>query len=527
MTAQTSFTEVAAASGIDDVYELSRRGFGGGVAAADFDDDGDVDLFFATDDDVPHLLYRNLGDGTFEEIAATLGLDQLERGRSALWFDADGDGRLDLAIGRDCYDVECDGVETFLRLYRQQADGQFVDVTVASGLISPGHTAEQHRSGLAAGDVNGDGHLDLVSAFWKGRLRYFENQGDGTFVDASAAVGISDEVIAFHQPVVQDLDGDGRQDIYSTVDFTENRLWLNRGYTVEGTAILQERGAAASCDNAMNDMGIALGDPDGDGDLDFYVTNIFRNGFHNVLLQNDLSINGFYYSEISSAAGVQNGGWGWGTSFFDVDNDLDLDLAETNGWNTNTWDFPPRFFVHQGTSSPTYVDQAPTFGLTDISWGSSLVAFDADLDGDVDMVETIAESAATGPRNLIRLHRNELSGVGTTNHYLNVRPRMGGPNARAIGARVQVEVNGETLTRWIHAGTSYLGQEPAEAFFGLNDSQIVDAVTVFWPGLSGQAVKVTRWSDVDADQILILDDSAIFTNGFESGDTGAWTETVP
>ncbi|MEO1083491.1 MAG: ASPIC/UnbV domain-containing protein, partial [Acidobacteriota bacterium] len=231
--------------------------------------------------------------------------------------------------------------------------------------------------------------------------------------------------------------------------------------------------------------------------------------------------------EISSTAGVQEGGWGWGTSFFDVDNDLDLDLAETNGWNTNTWDLPPRFFVHQGTLPPTYVDHAPAFGLTDISWGSSLVTFDVDLDGDIDMVETIAESSVPGTRNFIRLHRNELPGVGTSNHYLLVRPRMAGPNSRAIGARIEVEVAGQTLTRWIHAGTSYLGQEPAEAFFGLGAETTVDALTIHWPRVRDEGARITRWTNVAVDQILTVDDSVIFATGFESGDTRAWTQTVP
>lgn len=125
----TAFLEVAASKGIGP-YAMAP-GMGGGIAAADFDDDGDIDFFLPTADGTPHLLYRNLGDGTFEEIAAAAGLASMERGRVALWVDYDGDHHLDLLIAGDCFELTCTPGTSLLRLYQQLPGPVFADVTVA------------------------------------------------------------------------------------------------------------------------------------------------------------------------------------------------------------------------------------------------------------------------------------------------------------------------------------------------------------------------------------------------------------
>lgn len=520
-SAQTTFVEVAAASGIGS-YESARRGFGAGIAAADFDDDGDIDIFAPTDTDVPHQLYRNLGDGTFEEIASQVGLDLPELGRSALWLDYDADHRLDLLISTDCYQSEslCAGLSTFLHLFRQTESGLFVDVTTQAGLDDPGGGApaygpDQHRSGMAAGDINGDGYLDLVTGFWGARLRLHLNQGDGTFVDASTASGIEATLLAHHQPMLFDFDGDGRIDLHVSVDFTENLLFLNQGGPVGGVPSLAETAVAAGCANAMNDMGVALGDFDEDGDPDLYISNIFRTGQYNILQRNDSTVGSPSCSEISLGAGVRDGGWGWGVTFLDVDHDGDLDLAETNGWAIGGWENPPRLFIQEGG---TFVDQAAAAGLTSTRWGSCLVAVDVDRDGDQDLVTTLPDPRSGDTPALLELYRNALDSVALGRHSLTVRPRMTGRNARAIGARLRVEIAGRTLTRWITAGTSYLGQEPAEAHFGLDGATLVDRLTIDWPG-GGR----TELLGVAADQLLTVTYDGILADDFESGDASGWS----
>lgn len=517
--AQPAFLEVASERGFL-AYDMMPRGFGAGAAAADFDDDGDVDVFLPTAHGTPHQLYRNLGDGNFEEAAGPLGLAETDSGRAALWFDFDGDGRLDLLVNTDCFEVSCTGAPSALRLYRQGSGGSFTEVTEAAGLSGAPAATEQHRSGLAAADLNGDGFLDFVTGFWMGPLKLYLNGGDGTFADVSAAAGIDDAPLGYHQPLLQDFNGDGRMDIFATVDFTENRLWLQQA-VVAGVPIFSEVAQAAGCDNAMNDMGVSLGDFDEDGKPDLYITNIFRDGLHNVLLR-QMDGGGLAFEEVSGAAGVQDGGWGWGTTFLDVDNDRWLDLAETNGWRTNNWLHPPRLYMHQGDTPATFVDGAALAGLTDTSWGTTLLAFDYDRDGDLDLLETISEVGGRPDDEEVRLHENQLNRTVGGRHYLVVRPRMPLPNSRAIGARIRVEAAGRTMSRWITAGTSYLGQEPAEAFFGLGDAGTVDRITVSWPG-GGETVL----ESVAVDQVMTVDYTPFFADGFESGDTSSWSSTVP
>ena len=515
---RASFIEVSTGAGLTGTYDSLQTGFGMGAAVADFDGDGFVDIFLPTAPGTAPLLYQNQGDGTFDDVAADRGLTSTEAFRAALWLDYDGDDRLDLLLGADCFVRDCTQVTSFTRLYRQTAQGSFEDVTVAAGLFDTSYDDEAHRSGFAAGDIDGDGDVDFVSSFWKGNLRLFLNQGDGTFADMTATSGIDAQAVAYHQPVLQDFDGDGRIDLYSTVDFTENRLWLNQGTTPAGVPTLVEVAQEAGCANAMNDMGIALGDPDQDGDLDAYITNIYRDGFHNVLLNNQSTVGAPSFSEISGAAGVQDGAWGWGATFFDLENDGDLDIAEVNGWHTNTWDSPSRLFVHQGTSPPTFVDQAAALGFTADDWGSSLAAFDYDLDGDLDLFETVPKLSSSATSHDLRLHQNQLDGGGATTRFLLVRPRMDGANRRALGAKVTAHTGADGRVRWISAGGSYLGQEPAEAFFGLGNAGVVDRLDIEWPN-----GKRTVQVEIAVDQVITVQDQEIFRSGFESGDLSHWS----
>ncbi len=543
LAAQVSLVEISDASGLGQGYEVPQAGFGSGAALGDFDADGFVDVFVPTSGGVGHQLYRNLGNGQFEEVAAEAGVASLERGRAGLWLDYDGDHRLDLLVHNDCYQGTC-AAGSFLQLFRQTSTGVFEERTVEAGLFDNSHDEEQHSSGMAAADVNHDGFLDFVAGFWEGALRLYLNQGDGTFSDVSSAVGLDNAVLGYHQPVMQDFNGDGLVDIYAAVDFTENRLWLHQG-TSRGMPSFVESAGASGCDNAMNDMGVALGDFDDDGLIDLYVTNIFRDGRHNILLHNQLENGSLSFSETSQSLGVDEGGWGWGTTFLDVDNDGDLDLAETNGWRTNTWESPPRFFIHQGGQPASFVDQAAAMGLTDASWGSSLLAFDFDRDGDLDLLETVPEVVGAPNQEEVRLYENQLHGPtprvqaggktaggktaggetavgGAASRYLVVKPRMAGANHLSIGAKISADLGEKILWRWIGAGGSYLGQEPAEAFFGLGTSDSAERVEIHWPD-----GKRTKLLDIAADQMLTVTDDLLFSSGFERGDLSAWSEASP
>lgn len=485
-TAQVAATyvDVSAARGIG-AYD-PPDGFGGGVAAADYDNDGDVDLFVPTDVSTPDLLYRNLGDGNYEEIGASAGLALLPRNRCALWFDYDGDADLDLLVANDEFTVP-----TTFRLYQQVADSEFQDVTAPAGLFKQLPSAGdplsgRHRGGICAADFNNDGWLDLFCPMWNGKAHLFLNDRDGTFTDASVSSGVAQVWKWGHQGVAHDFDGDGWQDIYVAHDFTQNALWLNQR---NGTFV--DVAAAVGANNSMNDMGMSLGDFDNDGDADIYITNIYQDGFHNVLYRNDTAEGALSFTDVSDQAGVVDGGWGWGTTFVDADRDALLDIAATNGWHSGAWQTDTsKLYRNVGGTPPVFDNASAEVGFNDSLYGAALLSFDYDLDGDVDLLQ----STMSG---FLRLLENQPSGPGSERGWLMVRPRMDGPNHQAIGAVVLVRTGETRQMRIIRAGTSYLGQEPAEASFGLADADLVDEMTIEWPDGS-----TTVLSNVSRNQIL-------------------------
>ncbi len=490
--AQLNFQEVAQSSGFES-YQGSH-GMGAGVAAADFDNDGDIDLFVPTGGGVRSQLYRNTGTGGFEEISASVGINSFDRDRAAIWFDYDGDHQLDLLIVGDCYDrsnfVQCQQ-DTTLKLFRQVSVGSFVDATTISGLTR--HLvadSDEHVGGLSAGDLNGDDYLDVFIAFWNTGPSWLLLSQNGqsfdllNFSDATHSQGEHN-----WQPIILDFNDDGFQDIFTAIDAGPNHLWIN-----DGTGQFTDLAPQFGVNSAWNDMGVAIGDYDNDRDFDIHISEItFGNGSprHNVLYRND---SGAGYNEVAETHNVDNGGWAWGTTFLDCDNDRDLDLAVTNGyydppWSTDT----TRLFLNDGSDSIVFQDVASAANMADQLWGSSLIAFDYDRDGDLDLTQTCANA---GP---IRLLQNQLTESQQSGGWLVVRPRQPGPNHFAIGATVRVRIGSEWMARPILAGTSLMGQEPAEAFFGLGDASIVDQVSVEWPG-SG----TTSMYDVATNQTMTM-----------------------
>ena len=501
-----SFVDVTVAAGLSTPYVTGAGSMATGIAAADYDGDGWVDIFQPMTLDAPDRLYRNLGDGTFAEIGAQVGLASTDAGRAALWLDHDGDGDLDLLVAGDCNGGICRPGASWLRLYRQDANAAFTEVTDTSGLFETFNELDQlwHRAGLAAGDLSNDGYLDLYTGMWgavDGRLWF--NQGDGTFAEEALGPPQSgDPSDNDWQTVMHDFNRDGWLDLFVAVDFGANRLWINqRDHTFIDVA--QNSGVGSS----FNEMGVALGDPDDDGDLDIFVTNIFADGKHNVLFRNDWTPGDDCaetpgqdpcFVEIAAAVGVENGWWGWGTTFIDGDNEGLLDIAATNGFNFPPWSTDPsRYFVNQGGATIDFVESSAAVGFADTDWGSSLLALDYDRDGDLDLLQS-----TVGPQAHLRLMQNQLFTTadaprGGGAHYLSVQPRSAGPNSHAIGAVVRARTGGKVQSRLITAGTSLLGQEPAEAFFGLGTAVEVDELIVEWPdGVH------SRFDVVTADRLL-------------------------
>jgi FG-GAP-like repeat/ASPIC and UnbV len=456
--AQVLFTDVAPMRGISGY--MMGTGFGSGIAAADYDADGDTDVFLPTAFGMPDRLYRNDGTGNFQDVAALVGIDSTDPNKVALWFDMDADHDLDLAvIGGDCYSP-CGETEQIFRLYRQETPTQFTEVSATAGIVFPAFIESfPHPGGMAAGDINNDGWLDLVVTVWGKKLHLFRNNRDGTFTNIAASAGL-DATFSYWQPMLHDFNGDGWQDLFVCIDFQPNRLYINQGDETF-LDIAPQAGVAF----VMNDMGMALGDYDNDGDLDIHITNIFDytgQGEHNLLLRNNSVGRAVQFADVTPPA-LGNGGWGWGCTFIDHDNDGDLDLAATNGYHSTPWlTDPSKFWRNNGQQpTPTWSNVSTAVGFNDTSWGSALVAFDYDRDGDLDMMQSCNLG---GP---MRLLENQQSGTIANNTWVVFKPRMSGPNHHAIGTIVRILAQGKTQMRLISAGTSFFGQEPAEAFFGV------------------------------------------------------------
>ncbi len=475
----------------------------GGAAAGDFDGDGATDLL-VTRLDGHDLLFRNRGDGTFEEVSAQAGLERWNLATNgAVWGDVDNDGDLDLFVTtvgdtRHYLFINDGGVFTEEGLER--------GVSVDTG---------DRRIGFSAsfGDYDLDGFLDLHVTEWRPSqlvgeavagvrlLRNLGAQSPGYFEDVTEQAGVqmqgvvsqtqaqlTEGTFAFGSTFV-DLDGDGWPELAIASDFGTSRLfWNNRdGTFTDGTL-------AAAVGTAQNAMGTTFGDYDADGDLDWFVTSIYsvqrgspggdeegtKDG--NRLFRNN---GGRRFSDATDDANVRDGSWGWGAAFFDADNDGDLDLTMTNGMEMMPGYHADamRFWLNDGRGR--YRSMSTAAGLDDIEDGKGLLIFDADNDGDLDV---FVVNNASEPR----FYRNETRGAGS---WLRVSLEGTISNRQGLGARVSVFADGlSEQIREMGVSSHFLGQSEDTLHFGLRTSRRADIV-IRWPA-SGL---VTTLNDIPAD----------------------------
>ena len=517
-----NFTDVTLTSGVIDVTSTSNilDSFGSGASIADFDNDGDLDVFVGTEFGLTNLLYQNLGNNQFQEVAVALGINSTYKNRAALWLDYDGDQLLDLLLLGDCLGVDStceDRVSVFL--YKQNSDGSFTEIS-NSGLefgdrYSVPDVSDALVGGVASGDINNDGYLDVIVTVWGkeaigAKMSFFLNNQDGTFTDISVSSNLGLTFASRYQPIFYDFNYDGYLDIYINVDFGANEFWLNNGDNT-----FNDIAGDIGADNAFNEMGMTIGDYDNDGDMDIYSTNITAddNGTfeYNILLKNDWSAtNQLGFTEVSNTLNIAESGWDWGTTFFDANNDGFLDLASTNGWSGSWGPDSSKFWLN--VDGVLFSDNSNDSGFNDTLKAASLLAFDMDRDGDLDLLQSIKDNGKFLP---IRLYENNINLSLNPNNYLVIKPRMNGANHFAIGAVVKINYdNGKTGMRLITAGTSFYGQEPAEAFFGLSNNTIVNEIRVEWPDNTTTVVQ-----DIAANQIItITNDSVLNTDGFNSSE---------
>ena len=481
-----SFVDIWSAAGLN--YRHGFTSFSpsteavAGVAVGDYDDDGWLDLYIAQGDTGQNLLYRNLsqnGDYAFTDVAASAGVAMAEEDRSAgpAFADYDGDGDDDLFVG---------GVEyNNFKVFRNNGDGTFDDVTVTAGLSG---IVRENNVSLAFGDYDQDEDLDLFIAHWTftenelpaGSPQFlWRNNGDGSFSDVSDETQMSTAAISFgvdytFTPNFADIDNDGDADLLLVSDNHSSHVIVNNGdqggglYTftriTDETVISDEAG-----------MGSAVADFDNDGDLDWFVSSIDEQQ------QGGLTGNRYYentgngiFAERTNAAGVRGGYWGWASCAADFNNDGYLDIFHVNGISTNagTDQFvfdPSRLFMADGDGS--FIEASAAVGIVDQKQGRGIVCFDGDQDGDIDIF-------VANHGDLPSLFRND---GGNTLNWLNIRLSGSTPNTAAIGARIFVASDGFTQMREVSSGNNFVSHNPTEQHFGLGELGLVPSIRVVWP----------------------------------------------
>ncbi len=514
-----TFTDITQQAGLDfhpvngaSAQKHIVETMGSGALFFDFDDDGLPDIFLvdggsvtdpAVSERARHRLYRNRGDGRFEDVTRTAGIGHREYGMGACAADYDNDDRVDLYVTNFGPNV----------LYHNDGQGTFTDVTpragVGSGLLG---------ASCAFADIDNDGDVDLFVANYvepdqskicgDARARaycrpdvysgvsstMYRNNGDGTFTDVTKVAGLDRTDGKALGVVFADYDSDGRVDLFVANDLTRNFLYRNEGKGVFREVGLPAGVALASDGRVRAGMGTDVGDYDGDGRLDLIVTN-FESETHSLFR----NLGGGLFADATFETGVGPATLpflGFGVAFLDYDNDADLDLAIANGHvldNAGLFRSRSRYaqrnllMRNEGNGRFAEVGRQSGSGFALEKVSRTLVTGDIDNDGDLDLLV----SNNGQPPDLLRNDGNAGSGNAL---LIRLRGRQG--NRDGIGAMVTATVGSRKAVREVRAGSSYLGQNDLRVHFGLGRATVVDRLEVRWPGGQVETLKAVAAQEI-------------------------------
>ncbi|MCL4222362.1 MAG: VCBS repeat-containing protein [Phycisphaerales bacterium] len=445
------FVDQAVARGVNYTLGTNFTQWGTGIAFADLDNDGDPDLILTGATNGKIALYQNNGSGHFTDRTVGSGIAASTNMGAVCLADYDADGDQDIFFTR------WQGFTNLL--YRNEGNFIFTNVTVAAGLSFDGAA-----SGANWGDYDGDGWLDLYVSYRTGtnaetiQNKLFRNNGDGTFTDVAAALGVQAPDDPTLLATFIDYDNDSDSDLYLGTDKGSgseliNRLFRNDGGTF--TEVTEQANAAAHIDC----MGIAIADIDYNGYQDMFLTNV---QFGHKLLMGDAS---GVFSEQAAAAGVECFQVGWGCVFFDYNNDRTEDLFIAHVDNT-----PNRLFRNPGSFPFEDVSVAMGVALSGFSYVCAIA--DVDMDGDLDL----------GVATSLQRFRLYINNEGDNRHWLKLKLVGIGANVDAIGAQARVTHLGLTQMRELFAGANYRSDNERLLHFGIgNLGAPTERIEVRWP----------------------------------------------
>jgi hypothetical protein len=485
--------------------KLLPETLGSGCAFLDYDGDGWQDILLVNAMDWPGhkrqrstlRLYRNNRNGTFADVTRAAGLDIEMYGMGVAAGDYNNDGFPDILI-------TCVGQS---RLFRNTGKGTFVDVTLKSGL--------QGRQGFSTSaiwfDYDNDGLLDLfvcnyvrwsaehdVFCSLDGRHKsyctpeayrgdtcwLFHNRGDGTFEDVTPTSGVFDSSSKALGVAMIDYDKDGWPDLLVANDTQPNKLYRNLG-NGKFKDVAVEVGLAFTADGkARAGMGVDVADFENSGTPGIAITN-----FDNEMIGLYRATRPGAYDDIATASGVglaSRNTLGFGCAFFDADLDGKLDLAIANGHidetvrnirNNTGYAQPPQLFLNQGGTRFDDVASALGGGFDQPKVGRGLAYGDFDGDGDLDILLTTNNGPAF-------LYRNDLAAGNRSIRFRLVGTKS---NRDAVGAVVRIFHNGQQQVRMVRGGSSYLSQSELPVTFGVGKQDRIEQLTVDWPSGRSEA----------------------------------------